>query len=280
MSNISRFHDVDFANKAIALYKDGKQVKEISETLKIPQSTLIQCLKRLGYIFDRSISRRIYTLDRHFFNKIDTKEKAYWLGLIYADGSNKISQRVFAIGLQECDKDILILFNKDINSNNTLKDYNKNRGPIRKKMFYLMVHCKIFCEDLLKHGVFQNKTFTLNKPNINKELFPHFIRGYFDGDGGLVSNKHKITGYIKDSANFTGTREVLEFISEQCTELGIHTCFYKRHKNRDNNNFTITVSGRLNVVKLCEYMYRDCGNHKLVRKYEKFLKMKNRYEKK
>jgi hypothetical protein len=37
---------------------------------------------------------------------------------------------------------------------------------------------------LAKHGIFPNKTFTLEWPDhLDPELLRHFLRGYFDGDG-------------------------------------------------------------------------------------------------
>lgn len=54
-----------------------------------------------------------------FFEKIDTEEKAYFLGLFYADGCNYINGNAsrVALSLQEDDKKILEIFNNFIYPN-------------------------------------------------------------------------------------------------------------------------------------------------------------------
>ena len=59
---------------------------------------------------------------------IDTEEKAYWLGFIYADGYiiNSIKGKTsdaFGITLQEKDKGHLEKFKKSINSNHPILTY-------------------------------------------------------------------------------------------------------------------------------------------------------------
>lgn len=45
--------------------------------------------------------------NNNYFDKIDTENKAYFLGLLYADGSNSIKNGKISIALQARDKDIL-----------------------------------------------------------------------------------------------------------------------------------------------------------------------------
>ena len=65
-----------------------------------------------------------YTFNKDYFERIDSKDKAYFLGLLYADGCNSISatkqHHTIVLNLQEKDKDILDIFNKYINSNKPL----------------------------------------------------------------------------------------------------------------------------------------------------------------
>ena len=51
--------------------------------------------------------KRKYNLDEHYFDKIDTPNKAYILGLLFADGNNSLVKSTIRISLQESDKDIL-----------------------------------------------------------------------------------------------------------------------------------------------------------------------------
>ena len=118
---------------------------------------------------------------------IDTQEKAYLLGLFYADGNVGLNQNQCRIELSINDKD-LILHLKDlfpffyIHYNQSTKielgNYEKN--------------LKL---DLINNGCLPRKSFenkdNLHLPNINESLIPHFIRGYFDGDGGCTLNTSK-----------------------------------------------------------------------------------------
>ena len=48
-----------------------------------------------------------YTFDTHFFDEINTQEKAYVLGFLFADGYNYEKRGVVSLSLQEKDKEIL-----------------------------------------------------------------------------------------------------------------------------------------------------------------------------
>ena len=103
----SKFYNVEFQNKAIKLFKESKSSKEISDVLNISKTSLIRNLDKLGYNFDRSVSMQKYNLNKDYFNNINSYKKAYWLGFIYADGSNKVSKNVFVLGLKQEDNYIL-----------------------------------------------------------------------------------------------------------------------------------------------------------------------------
>ncbi len=279
MNKRSKFSNESFKNKVIEMFENGYKSKEISKILNISKTALIKNLDLLGYNFDRSISMQKYTLNRDYFSKIDSDSKAYWLGLIYADGSNKISNNTFVLGLKKSDSYILELLKKDLNYNNKLKIQKDKRKENREDFYRLEIFNKKLCEDLLINGVFQNKTYTLKEPTIDIKFIYHFIRGYFDGDGGIVTSINKTTNHIKDSINFTGTKEVINFIKNQIKkDLDINSSIFERHPDRNNNNYTITINGRLNVIKLCERMYKDKNEYFLIRKFDKFQKIKNRYE--
>jgi hypothetical protein len=275
----SKFYNIAFQTKVIQLFKKGKSSKEISEILNISKTALIRNLDKLGYNFDRSKSMQKYNLNRNYFSNIDSYKKAYWLGLIYADGSNKVSKNVFVLGLKQEDSYILELLKKDIKSDVPIKIAKDKRGS-RQGFYRLEIYNKQFCLDLLKQGVFENKTSILKPPTLNENLIYSFIRGYFDGDGSICTvidknnNKH-----FKDSITFTGTKEIVDYISKYLKKtIDVNCNIYERHPERNNNNYTISINGRRQVIKLCEKMYENNNNHYLTRKYEKFLKIKNRYE--
>lgn len=119
--------------------------------------------------------------------KIDTQEKAYLLGLFYSDGNVGLNKTQCRIELSLKDKDLLL--------------YLKELFPFfythidRGTKLELGNYTKGFKKDLINNGCLPRKSFenrfNLHIPNINEELIPHFIRGYFDGDGGCTLNLEK-----------------------------------------------------------------------------------------
>ena len=93
--------------KIVELYQKYQNSTLVAKELKCSISTVCNVLKR----YNISICRRLkYYFDLNFFEKIDTEEKAYWLGFLYADGCNftsKTGQKSFQFTQLEQDLDIL-----------------------------------------------------------------------------------------------------------------------------------------------------------------------------
>jgi hypothetical protein len=134
-----------------------------------------------------------YYYNENYFTQIDTEEKAYWLGFLYADGyiepiyrKQKIKAMRAVIGLQEADRNHLEKFLIHIESNAPI---TQNITILNHKNYYsnrVRINNTKMCKDLIKLGCVNNKSLILKFPNddiIPKHLIRHFIRGYFDGDG-------------------------------------------------------------------------------------------------
>jgi intein-encoded DNA endonuclease-like protein len=205
-----------------------------------------------------------YSHDTSFFDVIDTEEKAYFLGLLYADGN--VSKKVISISLQEQDKHILDKF----------KECLKYTGPIisvtkkgnRKQQYKLTITSEPLVVSLSKWGMFPNKGFKLTFPQISPSLYNHFIRGYFDGDGCIYVNP-KNYDYL---FSIVATKEVLEPLQNiLIKELGLNkTKLYNPPKVKGMNLFILTYQGRINVALIKDYLYTNATIY-LQRKYEKFM---------
>lgn len=118
---------------------------------------------------------------------IDTQEKAYLLGLFYSDGNIGNDQTQCRLELSLNDKDLIF--------------HLKELFPFfyihydRGTKIELGNYSKTLKDDLISNGCLPRKSFenrnNLHIPNINEDLIPHFIRGYFDGDGGCTLNTQK-----------------------------------------------------------------------------------------
>lgn len=259
----------------IELYKNGLSSIQISEIFNGSPSGIAYLIKKqIGELRSNKENSRVYTYDINYFQNIDSTEKAYWLGFIYADGYVKKNGKgkMFGLTLSIEDKEHLEKFSTALNYNYPIKTYNPTKGAYSSKKY---CRIQIFGDEiynsLVKHGVLENKTLILKPPNINKKFYRYFIRGYYDGDGCITYNSkdHK-TFKIK----ILGTKEILKFIIDyiESNDIASITKFYKR-RNTDKV-LSIEMGGNYQVYKFLELTYEDsfvC----LKRKHMKYLELCN-----
>jgi len=181
--------------KGKELYLSGISITKIVKELNLSMKWFSIWLK------DNDVEireNRTYSLNENYFEVINTEEKAYWLGFLYADGcvcrSGKIKH--LEMTLKEEDSRHIKKFLNAIESN----------APIINKTIILnnkqYEACKVsigsakMCRDLIKIGCTPRKSLTLTFPDesiLRKDLISHFIRGYVDGDGwiGISNNKKR-----------------------------------------------------------------------------------------
>ena len=157
---------------------------------------------------------KIYTENENFFKKLDTPEKAYILGFFYADGCNhdksKIDdgynhQNCISFTQLEQDLDILEQIRHALTCNRPFKEVIQKTNS--KKKYSLDIISDQMSADLSRLGAIPAKSLVLTFPKfIPDSLMPHFIRGYFDGDGCIWNGKRKKMT-VKDERHPGITRE-------------------------------------------------------------------------
>ena len=204
--------------------------------------------------------------DEFFFDNIDTEEKAYWLGFIYADGY-LASPNTIGIEIKNTDKEHLEKFRNALKAEHTVKIYHKNStfGPQDNARF--AVHSKHMFTILLNYFKSVHKTYEGCIPKLdNPELVRHLIRGFFDGDGSLtglpIDNEH----VFRPSLNFIGTKETLTYIEELSN---FKWSWSQRHPEKNTNNYQICIGRANDCIQFLHYMYDDCTIY-LDRKYERY----------
>jgi hypothetical protein len=256
-------------------------VKSFADKHNIKYLTLLRAFRRLNLeIIPQKITKRKYQINENFFETIDTEEKAYILGFLYADGCNDEKYGRVAISLAKKDKDLLVKISKVLlNGEVFVKEYSRNycvSGFNSQDTVKLVIANKKISHDLSKVGCVSKKTFKLTFPNIPKELHSHFIRGYFDGDGMLVIYERLMPRCINKAlyAEFSilSTIEMLNEIGRQINTIGVNFKITKRHKDRDNNNYTLRIHGNQQIKKVCDFMYNGATIY-LDRKHDKYLKL-------
>ena len=141
-----------------------------------------------------SESKKKYKLNEHCFDEIDTEEKAYVLGFLYADGCNMIKSHKIKITLALYDREILEKIRNVFETNAPI--IIKEGRKISNSEYYgsptatLRISSVYLSNRLCELGVLPNKTYILKFPDfLRKDLVKHFVRGYFDGDGSITLAK-------------------------------------------------------------------------------------------
>lgn len=162
----------------------------------------------------RVFSYRRSGANENFFSLIDTPRKAYWLGLIAADGwivREHSKPTGFAIALKEEDNYLLRQLAGDIGCPELLR---KERETTNLWQIKLTAEKTAF--DLINAGVPPKKSLIVEAPVLPRELFIPWLRGYFDGNGSVSRRNSSIETKIT-----TGSGKLAEQIKRFLNEEGI-----------------------------------------------------------
>ena len=222
-----------------------------------------------------AISNYKYTCNESYFETIDTEDKAYWLGFIYADGNVHSKETRLRIMLHTRDAEHLFSFLNCIDSN---QKTNLRRIGEQEYIGVEIARMKL-AKDLIEKGCVPSKTFKLQFPSesiLPRNLQRHFIRGYFDGDGCLSTRFRPLkTGVYLDCVfKLLGTHHMLENIIRVIPIDNI-----KLKKNtRSEGIYEFMVYDPKKIIVLMDYLYEDCQFF-LRRKHDKYISDIKHYKK-
>lgn len=265
--------------KIISLYKSGISCKQIAKEVGSYPKAVSTVLKENNITIKKGPEYlRQNERDENYFHKIDTPDKAYFLGLLYADGNIYLKRNRVQI----------TLWNEDVYILEKMANAIKYTGKMyidRIKYTKLIIDSKIMVNDLINKGCIPNKSLILKFPTeeqVPAELQRHFIRGYFDGDGCISTSRKQLNkisvrrgaiSYNKQhlSCNITSTKEFINSLSEILNNNYIYTGeFIKRYPKKELSAGTCYISRAADIEKFYKYIYEDCNDIYLLRKKDKF----------
>ena len=184
--------------------------------------------------------------NRNIFNKIDSEEKAYWLGFIVADGYLNINKHMLRIKLGNKDRNHLIKFINFIGGNEEMLK-SEIHSETGNENFYVSLYSKEVMNDLLSLGIEQAKSGKEKVCSIDKKYYRDFIRGLWDGDGFIRENLSGI--------GLVGSEEVLAFVQNYFNDfLGVKPLKIYPHCNTVKIEYRST---RKAIPLILNHLYGD-----------------------
>lgn len=192
--------------------------QEIADIFGMERRSIDRILSELGLTTHGHLYR-MTKIEETIFDVIDTEEKSYWAGFLFADGcvSDKTASGLsLKLKLAAQDKDHLIKFK------NFLKDIRADEESVRPEIekkdgkeylqYYYLTYNKHLVNSLIKLGCVPRKSLILKFPDeslfANRDLIYDFIRGYVDGDGCIYEDHGRL------SIDIAGTYEFLSKVKE------------------------------------------------------------------
>ena len=248
-------------------YSSGMYATEIAKKFYTHYHNITKVLKDQG--IEIKNFRNKYPVNEDYFEDINTSEKAYWLGLFYADGTVNQQNASCRLGLK--DEEHIEKFKKAIGAiNHKIGKTVDKRWKKVSTVYFLSVKSKKMFADLCKWGCVPDKTHeNLHLPNIREELIPHFVRGYFDGDGSL----HKvISGWrIQIIGSETLINEIKALFNSNVKTVKEYTLDENGNKI-EKQAYYFQIMGNVQLFRILNWMYQGSTEEmRLNRKYDCYL---------
>jgi hypothetical protein len=231
----------------VVKYKNGASLKGIGREYNVDKATVKKWLIRNGVTIEfRDNGKRLFNLNHNYFRKIDTKKKAYFLGLMFADGYVLSDGYCSGISLISQDRILLEEFSREVSgSEKTVLDIKSKEGcqPQSRVIF----KSREFQLNLIDKGCVHRKSLILLPPlNLPENLIKYFIHGYFDGDGC----------FSKPNWQIVSTRPFCEWVADFLIKNKIISHFHIRPV-KDNGTHRLIIWRAGDVLNLFNYFYQE-----------------------
>jgi hypothetical protein len=257
----------DKYKKIAEAYSQGESYLSLGKKFKVAPITIQKALKE-NKIAARKKEK--YKINRDYFKEVDSHEKAYFLGLILADGCvlfnrNKTKINKLVLSLQEEDGYVIEEFKRRIDFNGPVKTKIDKR-PNRKNSTLINIFDEIFVSELTKFGIKPNKSvdhsFFINIPD---QFLPSAILGYFDGDGSVsfLKKENRLDCSIISSIEFS------QYLHNYLISKGIKNNISIRKTKNGTALGMIKIKGNKQGLAFFRFLYQN-ETPFLKRKKQKF----------
>ena len=215
---------------------------------------------------DIAQNNQLYKYNTNFFSSINTEEKAYWLGFLFADGyiRSKGKTHILEVALKSTDRGHLeklrmVLCPELRISEKTIHAKTKDYFAVK-----VSITNKEIVEQLIALGCVNSKSKIITVPAIPKDMLRFFYRGYFDGDGSIGYYNGKWVLSI-----CSGSKEFIDSFQHYCKDAipGYTEVSIKKDARADV--FSIQKGGNLSGTSIIKHLYSNASIY-LDRKYAYF----------
>lgn len=247
----------DVINKMIDMrVKQKMSFTKIGQAFNVSAQTVTRRLQNL--LGDELANMTLkLSYDKYFFHNIDTPQKAYWLGFITADGYVNEDRNFLQIHLQWSDRDHLEKLREAVQAEEQIQIKCEQYCITKNKIATLVLQGKELIEGLVMHGVRQNKSTKEEPPiGVPNNLMADYLRGLWDGDGGIDEKK------INICSSYKMCEWILNFFIKHFDIPKMKILFH-------TNTYRLYICKYR--YKILEYMYYPCLSKDIVltRKYKK-----------
>lgn len=264
--------------KIIDAYLEGKSCEYIRVHIldcKVKtDKSVADALKRLGMYQERSKAFYSQTKNHNYFNEIDTEEKAYFLGLMQSDGwLHAKSDNSKQIGLCLEEDYIIEKFKSELQTENkvVVRAYNDHR----KTLYQLQVDSAVLYKDLYNLGV-GDKFNDQYMPVLREDLYNHYIRGLFDGDGTVCPHEETKNIHIGLLGGYRSMSQVSFYLAYK---LGIFQtqpaiCNNKCFNDTNKKLYSLRFADSREVETIFNFLYKNATVY-IKRKHDVFMEYFN-----
>ena len=246
-------------NKIVIEYTErGKSINQIAKEYNLSWSKVKQILvyNNIPIIRKRNqFQNTENTVDENIFSIIDTKDKAYWLGCLYADGTIRTNRNEISLELQEKDFSSVQAFHKFCNNSNIIRKHVVYRNNKQYTSYCSSFSSAKVKQDLFRLGCTSQKSLSLVFPNsvqVSDVFLADFIRGYIDGDGYIQydNQKHRYRIMI------LGTKEFLQGLLYR-TEWNNGSIY------QVGNIYRLEPGNKTQIFSQLQFLYQNSTQHLL-----------------
>lgn len=214
-----------------------------------------------------------YQVNESFFTAW-SREMAYVLGYLYADGSLEDAYYLRGKYTRVTSTDRLTVFRirKLLNSKHTINILKPDENHPGKTRYFLRIGSHALYDSLVALGLHPHKSLTVTFPSVPRKFLADFIRGYFDGDGcaHLSMAKGITQKKIIKRLCVTFTSGSFDFLKKLCHTLKTELPLQQDKIYKGSRSFQLKYSTG-DSVEIFKFMYGSGGKElRLERKFKVF----------